>query len=103
MATDATVNPFITDLLNKLVGTMSNTSTNENLGVKNLINQLTTGQQTGTTNQTQQTSADLSKLNQVFAQQQAGISPDALKAIFTEGAKQVPGLVASTANAVGAR
>lgn len=57
----------------------------------------------GTTSSTQSSNADISALQQVFQQQQAGITPDVLKAIFTEGAKQVPGLVASTANAVGAR
>ena len=118
MADSSTLFP---DLLQKLIGQSKSTDSTEQLDVTNLINQLTQSQGTqntatnqnvtgttnqnvtGTTNQTQTTQADVSALQKVFQQQQAGITPDQLKAIFTEGAKQVPGLVATTANAVGAR
>ena len=59
--------------------------------------------QTGSNTSTQNTTADISRLTQVFNQQQKGITPEALAAIFTQGAKAVPGLTAATANAVGAR
>lgn len=95
------------NLLEKLIGTSSSTNVDETLGVTNLLKQLsgtnTSQNQTNTGTTTQSTNADVSKLNQVFNQQQAGITPDALRAIFTEGSKAVPGLTAATANAVGAR
>jgi hypothetical protein len=47
--------------------------------------------------------ADVGNLQKVFDQQQQGITPDVLAAIFSEGAKAAPGLVNATANAVGAR
>lgn len=60
-------------------------------------------QLTGTTNTTTKNTADVSALQKVFAQQQGGITPDMLAAIFREGSKAAPQLVATTANAIGAR
>jgi hypothetical protein len=63
----------------------------------------TTGTQSTTGTQTTQNTADIAQLMQVFQQQQQGVTPDMLAAIFSEGAKAAPGLVNATANAVGAR
>jgi len=71
---------------------------NQTTGTQNV-----TGVQTGTQTQTTQNIADVSQLMQVFQQQQAGITPEVLSSIFAEGSKAAPGLVAATANAVGAR
>lgn len=92
-------------LLEKLIGSQTNTNVDEQLGVKNLISQLLSGQQqtSGQTTNKSTTTADLQRLGDVYNRQANGITPDMLKAIFTEGAKAVPQLVSSTANAVGAR
>lgn len=63
----------------------------------------TSGSQTGTSTQVTQNNADITALQQLLAQQQAGITPQMLAAIFTEGSKAAPGLVTANANAVGAR
>lgn len=89
------LNPTMLDLLSKAIGgtTDQNTSTGTNTSQTNN----TTG---GTTTKNL---ADVSALQQVFQQQQAGITPEMLAAIFSEGSKAAPGLVSATANAVGAR
>lgn len=74
------------------------TGSNQTTGSQSVV-----GTQTGTQTQTTQNLADVSQLMQVFQQQQAGITPDVLASIFSEGAKAAPGLVTATANAVGAR
>lgn len=69
----------------------------------------TTGTVTNTTGGTSHSSssttsnADISALQEVYRRQLAGITPEALKAIFYEGSKDVPNLVATQANAAGAR
>lgn len=63
----------------------------------------TTGTTTGTNTSTTSSNADISALQKVFGQQQAGVTPEMLAAIFSEGAKKVPALQNSFANAVGAR
>jgi hypothetical protein len=119
MADTPIANPFdgLQGLFDKIIGSSTvgtdqqSLSTNQIL--QNLMNSLTTQNQTTTGNQVQtnnqqttgtvQNTSDVSALQKVFQQQQAGVTPDMLKAIFTEGAKAVPQLVATTANAVGAR
>lgn len=103
------------DLISKLIGSQTNVNEDQTLSVKNLINQLlTTSQQqqtqqnqnqttTGTNTSTTSSNADISALQKVFQQQQAGVTPEMLSAIFSEGAKAVPQLTQATANAVGAR
>lgn len=123
----------LSGIFDKIIGSNTKTKDDTDLQIQNLLDQLTkssgstnqattgdttnqsstaqlqqllsaiTGNVNTTTNSTQSTSADLSNLQKVFAQQQAGITPDALKAIFSEGAKQVPQLVSTYANALGAR
>jgi hypothetical protein len=97
--------PTAIDLLSKAIGGTSDqdvTKTGTTTGT-----QAQTGTTTGTnrqvTDQTTQSTADVEALKQVFAQQQGGITPQMLAAIFAEGQKAAPQLVASTANAVGAR
>jgi hypothetical protein len=92
-------------LLEKLIGSQSTINTDEQLGVKNTINQTTTGQ-TNVTGQDVGTSvmtADIGRLADVYNRQAAGVTPEMLQAIFREGSKAAPQLVSSTANAVGAR
>lgn len=85
-------------------GTQSGTQTGTNTSATTGTNtSATTGTRTGTTNQTTTGIADTSQLQKVFEQQQAGITPQMLAAIFSEGAKKTPGLISATANAVGAR
>lgn len=123
--------PDYSKLLTDVIGQQSETDTDTTTDVSNVINttgsnqQNTTGSQTnnttgnttigGTTsntgstattntvNQTTQNSADIAGLQQVFGRQMAGITPDVLSAIFTEGAKQVPQLTNAFANAAGTR
>ncbi len=87
-----------TDTNTGQTGTGSNTQTSTGGQTTN-----TQGNTAGNTSQQTQSTADVSALQQIFAQQQAGITPEMLKAIFTEGSKAAPGLVNATANAVGAR
>lgn len=63
----------------------------------------TAGTASNTQDSTTQSTADVEALKKVFAQQQAGITPELLAAIFSEGQKAAPQLAMSTANAVGAR
>lgn len=83
--------------------TTGNTSQNTSGTNKQTGTTSTTGNVAGTTANNQQRTADIAQLLQVFQQQQAGISPEALAALFTEGSKAAPGLVTANANAVGAR
>ena len=62
-----------------------------------------TSNQTSTGTTTQTTNADITALQDIFARQSAGITPEMLTAIFEQGAKQVPGLQTAYGNAVGAR
>jgi hypothetical protein len=78
----------------------SQTGTQQQTGTQNTT---TTGNTAGNTSQQTQSTADVSNLQKVFQQQQAGITPEMLSAIFAEGSKAAPSLVAATANAVGAR
>lgn len=84
-------------------GSTGTTAQNTTSSQQTSGSQNTTGSQTANINQTTQKTADISRLLQVFQQQQAGITPEMLAAIFTEGSKAVPGLVSTMANAVGAR
>lgn len=94
-------NPAMMDVLSRAIG--GTTDQDITKGGSTTGNQTQTGTQTGVTDQTTQSTADVDALKQVFAQQQAGITPQMLAAIFAEGQKAAPQLVASTANAVGAR
>lgn len=51
----------------------------------------------------QQTSADIEALKQILARQMAGITPQMLAAIFEQGSREAPQLLATQANALGAR
>lgn len=84
----------------KQTGTTSQTTDGTNKVTGNVN---TTGNTLSQQDTTTQKTADTSALMKVFEQQQAGVSPEMLQAIFTQGAGQVPGLVATLANAVGAR
>jgi hypothetical protein len=101
--------PQVLQLLQNAIGgttdqnVVKTETTNNNQSTTGTNNTNTSGQQTQNSSQTTQNTADVSALQQVFQQQQAGISPEMLAAIFTEGSKAAPGLVAATANAVGAR
>ena len=70
-------------------------------GIMEYLNQLGGSKTTATT------SGDISGLQQVLNQQLQGITPEGasklLEAIFMEGAKQVPGLATTYAQAAGAR
>lgn len=127
MADNPIASPFagLQGLLQNILGASTKSSENQNLNTDQILKQLMSstdaGSQTtntstsgdvltklissltGNTTQTTSNNADVSNLQKVFQQQQAGITPDMLKAIFTEGAKAVPQLVATSANAVGAR
>lgn len=100
----ATASPFDM-LLEKLIGSQSTINTDEQLGVKNTIDQSTTGTQNVTGQDVSQSvmSADIGRLADVYNRQAAGVTPEMLQAIFREGSKAAPQLVSSTANAVGAR
>lgn len=50
-----------------------------------------------------QTSADISRLMDVYARQAAGITPEMLAAIFREGSKQAPNALLAQSAALGAR
>jgi hypothetical protein len=65
----------------------------------------TTGTSSQTTSGTskQVVSADLQRLADVYKRQSQGVTPEMLTQIFTQGAKAVPSLTTSYANAVGAR
>lgn len=101
----ALFSPTALDLLTKAIGGTSDqdvTKTGSTTGTQNQTG-TTTGTQANVTDQTTQSTADVEALQKVFAQQQGGITPEMLAAIFSEGQKAAPQLVASTANAVGAR
>lgn len=91
-------------------GQQTNNSTsqvnqNQNQQTSGNTNTTTTGSTTGntTSTSTQKSIADLSRLEEVYARQKAGVTPEMLAAIFSEGSKAVPGLAGAYANAVGAR
>jgi hypothetical protein len=63
----------------------------------------TAGSSNTSFNQMQKTDADTSALRDVYAKQMAGISPDMLAAIFRDGSKQAPQLLAAQSAALGAR
>jgi hypothetical protein len=101
----ALFSPTALDLLTKAIGGTSDqdvTKTGSTTGTQNQTG-TTTGTQANVTDQTTQSTADVEALKKVFAQQQGGITPEMLAAIFSEGQKAAPQLVANTANAVGAR
>lgn len=118
----AYTNP-LTGLLSSLLGGSTDTDTNKDVtqtdtgtsattgnstttGTQNTTGTSgTTGTQTstGTNNSTTQTNADTTDLQKVFDKQNAGITPDQLAAIFTEGSKATPGLITAYANATGSR
>ena len=79
-------------------GTTTNTGSQATTGT---VNNTNTG--TNTSVSSQQTVADLSALKNVFNQQQAGVTPEMLAAIFQQGSKAAPQLVTANANALGAR
>ena len=58
---------------------------------------------TTATNQTTTGTADIKGLQDILAKQQAGVTPEALAAIFQQGSEQVPAIVTALGNAVGAR
>lgn len=92
---------------NNLVVTKDNTSQQQNTtgtisNLQQLLSQLT-GNTTNQSSNTQKTVADVSKLTEVFNRQAAGVTPEMLSAIFTEGSKAVPQLAVNHANALGAR
>lgn len=103
----------LTGILPALLGGSSDTDINKSENTTKTGTNTTTGTQnqqtTGTNNQqttgsfTQKTDADIGALQQVYAKQAAGITPEMLSAIFEQGARQVPGLTTAYANAVGAR
>lgn len=112
---DPIANPFdgLQGIFDKIIGSKTVGTDQQSLTTQQLLqnilnntvntNQSQTGTQQGTSASTVSSNADVTQLQKVFEQQQAGITPDMLKAIFTEGAKGVPQLVSTTANAVGAR
>ena len=63
----------------------------------------TTGTNTQNSTSTATSTADIAGLQTVLQRQLAGLTPEALQAIFYEGSKAVPSLVATQANALGAR
>lgn len=114
---ETALNPL--ELLQSLVGSSQNIDksvTSQETGTQNATTtgtqsqatsgsqaQATTGTTTGTSNQTTTGSADIAGLQQILAQQQKGITPEMLNAIFQKGSEQVPGIVTAYGNAVGAR
>lgn len=54
-------------------------------------------------NSTETTSADIVALQEIVARQLAGITPEHLASIFSEGSKAAPQLISSQANALGSR
>ena len=100
----------------------SGDTSNNTLNATNTVNNSRTGGQTNTTgttnttgstnsttsgtrnwNQTEQTSADIAGLQEILQRQLAGITPDMLASIFSEGSKAAPQLVTAQSNALGAR
>jgi hypothetical protein len=104
---DANFLPLLQSLVGSSQDTTKNSKTTEDTNldstVNGLNNQLVTGTTGQTTNQTVQGNADIAGLQQILARQQQGITPEMLKAIFQKGAAEVPGLVNTYGNAVGAR
>lgn len=82
----------------RVTGTTSTTGTSKTTGTIN-----TNTDTTRDTHNVSQTSADIDALKEVLARQMAGITPDQLAALFSEGSKAAPQLVASQANALGSR
>lgn len=80
--------------------TQTGTTTGKTTGTQQ---QTSTQQQSGATTGKTQNVADVGNLQAILAQQMGGITPQALQAIFQEGAKAAPQLITGTANAVGAR
>jgi hypothetical protein len=129
----ALFSPAVLNLLQQLIGGDTNTDFSQTVGKTGTenLNQVvsgtqdqttkqeqtqqqtsrTTGTQTADTTQNQnqattsttQNIADVGNLQSILAQQMAGITPEALAAIFQEGSRAAPGLIAATSNAVGAR
>lgn len=64
----------------------------------------TVGSQTGTTNTSQSTQniANVADLTSLMNQQRGGLTPEALKAIFTQGSAGMPNVIGAYSNAVGA-
>jgi hypothetical protein len=98
---------------NQVVNT-NQTGTNQTTGQTNATTRTnqtgtTTNQQTvGTTGQqtqnlVQSNTADIAGLQQMFQQQAQGVTPDMLRAMFAEGAREVPQIISALGNAVGAR
>jgi len=83
-------------------GTQSGTSS-QNVAASNNTSATTTGNNTTATNinQSTQNRADTSQLQSILEQQRAGLTPEALKAMFAQGAEGMPQLLAAYANATG--
>lgn len=79
----------------------SDSSTSGTSRTTGTIDRTTNSQQTDVGSQ--QTSADLAALRDVYAKQSAGITPEMLQAIFQQGAKAAPQLVTANAQALGTR
>lgn len=124
---DTSTDPQLGGLLTAVLGKSVNEQTNTNQQTQNTTQQTqnvqTQGQNTSTTQGTQGTTgtisrtndttqqtnqqvkgtADIAGLQDVLQRQLAGITPEQLSAIFTEGAKAAPQLIVDRANALGAR
>lgn len=105
--------------------TNANSTGTNNSDTTNYNNSLTSNRTTGTTNtnsiantrsvsdssttggrswsQSEQTSADIGGLQEILKRQLAGITPEMLAAIFSEGSKAAPQMLTAQSNALGAR
>ena len=81
--------------------TSGTTATTGNVRTTGTINTRNGGTITNTN--VEQTNADTTALESVFAKQSQGVSPEMLAAIFQQGSKAAPDLVTAQSNALGAR
>jgi hypothetical protein len=85
-------------------GSQNTSGTTTNIGSQKTTGTVgNTGSTTNTGTQTQTSTADIAGLQSVYDRQSAGITPEMLAAIFTQGSKAAPGIVTANAQALGAR
>jgi hypothetical protein len=75
----------------------------ETTNVDKTTNNTNTGSINVSGSSSQKSNADVSNLEDVYAKQAAGITPEMLSSLFYEGSKQIPGLANAYGTAVGAR
>lgn len=96
----------LTGTQNQVTNQTSNTATTGSTSQNQVTNQTsgtaTTGTQQQTSATTSQATADIAGLQKALQLQLAGVTPDQIAAIYTEGSKAVPGLAQTYGSALGA-